>query len=53
MLRKKNKRLKESRSTSKPYRPLSQEAKEALEEMNLFDDHGPVVLGNRKDKPKF
>ena len=29
------------------------EVEEALLERDLFDDHGPVILGDRKDPPVF
>lgn len=36
-----------------PVKAPSKEVVQAIIERNLFDDHGPVVIGNRKDKPKF
>lgn len=33
--------------------PLSDKLKELLREREIHDDHGLVIVGNRKDKPKF
>lgn len=49
----KKKRKKEQRAEEVKSPPLSEKLQEILRERDLHDDHGPVIVGNRKDKPKL
>lgn len=55
MLRKKKKNLEKKGTASKtnPSMTRSPEIESALSERDTYDDHGPVIIGNRKDKPVF
>lgn len=54
MFKKKQKHLKKmTQQKTQDQKTSSQNEQSVFSEQHLLDDHGPVIIGNRKDRPKF